>query len=52
MTESLPVLNQSRRVTYCDMVQVSCAAFRVFALRILDGSGMDKTFLAVYMWFT
>lgn len=52
MTESLPVLNQSRSVTYRDMVQVPCAAFLVFAFRILDGIGMDKTFPAIRTRFT
>lgn len=49
--QSLPVLNQSWSVTYRDMVQVPCVEFWVFDLRILDGRGMDKTFLAIGMRF-
>lgn len=48
MTESLPVLNQSPRVKYGDMVQVSSAAFPLFALWILDGRGMNQTFLVFF----
>lgn len=51
MTESLPVLNRSRGVTYRDMVQVSWAALRLFALRILEGSGTGETFLAARVRF-